>query len=878
VSASIRPKPQIYLVDASHHLYRSYFAIPRLTNSKGVPTNAVYGFTSILLKLIGEHKPEYFACCFDRKEPTFRHELYTDYKATREAIPDDLIPQFETAHRVCEAMGVAVLEAPGYEADDVIATLTRRAAEKGLDVVIVTNDKDLFQLVRPGVRVLMQDKTGGERLLDESGVEEAFGVKPSQVADVLALWGDPTDNIPGVPGIGEKSAKEIIRQCGSVEEAIRRSDSMESKRYRGKVAEHAEKARLSKTLATVRDDAPVGWDEKALHAGAPDPEKVRRLFTELEFRKLLDRVAPMEEKPAPAPSAEVEEEAPIELDGAGLKNFLAAAKREKAAAFAALPPEGGFTVPMKALAVSCGGREVWFSREPAAPWKVLEDGSLEKIFHDLKRCLLHFPEIRPPFQDCMLAAYALDPEAGGYGFESLAKRFLHLDMDSLKRNRQGGLFEDAALNHAAARARLLPGLWKTLEKELHSSGLWNLYETLELPLAPVLAGMERRGVLVDRDYLQSFGGELEAQIAGLEKEIHALAGEKFNIQSPQQLGTVLFEKLGLPVLKKTFKTKAASTGNEVLEALVEQHPIAAKILDYRQKTKLKSTYVDALSRMADPATGRVHTTYNQCGAATGRLSSSDPNLQNIPIRTEEGRRIRRAFAAARGWRLIAADYSQIELRLLAHLSGDPLLREAFERGEDIHARTAVEILGAPKGRVSADDRRVAKTVNFGVIYGMSAFGLAKQLGIENGAAKTLIDQYFGRYREVARFRREVLEEARRSGFVHTMFGRRRRIPSIGDRNRVTREAAERAAFNTPLQGSAADIMKRAMLEVHKKLQGHDDAFLLMQVHDELVLEARAGAAEEVAALVKAAMEGAFALDVPLVADVKAGMFWGNDSK
>ncbi|UCF81008.1 MAG: DNA polymerase I [Acidobacteriota bacterium] len=881
-------RPALFLVDASHHLYRAYFAIRRLTNSKGFSTNAIYGFVTMLNRLLEAHRPSYLACCFDRAEKTFRHEMFEDYKAGRDEMPDDLVPQIPYVKHVCEARRIPVLEREGFEADDIMGTLAVRAAADGYDVVLVTNDKDLFQLVRSNVRVLYIDRQEGERFLDEAGVEEMFGVRPAQVVDVLALWGDPTDNIPGVPGIGEKGAKQIIHRCGSLEEAIRQSDVLAEKRYRGKITEHVDEARLSKTLATVRTDVDVPWSPEKLRVREPDVETLRALYEELEFQKFLEKL-PQQTGGVPAPAAAsgketvpiAADEPPRTLDAKALGALLKDAEARGQIGISPHPAAGGATASPRELIFAVDDGAAYSlaldeaeSAECAAAF--LENPDVLKTTHDVKRLLLFFPSLSPPFADTMLAAYVLDPEEGAYDVETLARRRLGREIAMPKRPSRRGLYEEAEEDNSgtALCARALVPLWEELKKGLAQQPLLeSLYETLELPLTRVLAAMERHGVLLDAERLGELGRELGGELQTLGAEIFDMAGEEFNLNSPRQLAKILYEKLSLPVLKKTAKTKAASTGTEVLELLVAEHPIAQKILDYRQKTKLKSTYVDALPRLAHPQTGRVHTSYNQCVAATGRLSSSEPNLQNIPIRTAEGRRIREAFVAPEGWRLVSADYSQIELRILAHLSGDAVLAKAFERGEDVHERTAVEILGAQPGEVAPDLRRRAKTVNFGVIYGMSAYGLAKQVGVEMGEAASMIRAYFERYAGVAELREEVLKAARETGVVHTLFGRVRRIPEIRNRNRVVREAAERAAFNTPIQGSAADLMKRAMLKVFEAFEARDDAHLIMQVHDELVLEARENAAEGVAQEVKELMEEAFALNVPLAVDTKISRSW-----
>lgn len=828
----------LYLVDASSILFRAFYAIRSLSTRDGRPTNAIYGTLKIAEKLLKDHRPERVAFVFDTPAPTFRHEAFEAYKANRPDMPDDMARQIEPAKEILRAMGLPLLETPGYEADDLIGTLARRAVEAGMEAVIVTADKDLFQLVRPGVRVLHTKKE--DALLDEKGVEEVFGVPPERVVDVLALWGDPTDNIPGVPGIGEKGAKELVRQYGDLEAVLGHAAEVTRKAYREGLLQFADQARLSRDLATIRTDAPVDIPLEDLRLAAPDRERLQALFREYEFSSL---VVP-DPGQAPPPGAEAPSARP--LDGPGWEALSRAG-------------DVGMAWTEEEIFLS-DGSGVWVlsSQAPDAP----RLARLPLCVHGLKSLLRRMGPSEflpgPGALDAAVVGYLLDPSARVPSVADLSERFLSL-------RTEGG--------PPALQALLLARLAPALRAELVRLGMGRLYEEIEGPLIPVLARMEAAGVAVDSAYFQRLGEEMGGALRDLEGRIHAAAGLSFNVASPRQVGEVLFEKLNLPVQKRTSKTKSYSTDSEVLEALREAHPVVGLILDHRMLAKLKGTYVDTLPQQVDPATGRIHAAFHQTVAATGRLSSSDPNLQNIPARGEWGPRIRRGFLAAEGHLLAGADYSQIELRMLAHLSGDEALARIFTEGRDIHTATASEVFGVAPPFVTPDMRRQAKAVNFGVLYGMGPFGLARELGVSQKEAKAFIERYFARFPRVRAYVDGVVESVLAAEEVTTILGRRRLFPGIARAAKPLQQALIRQAVNTTVQGSAADLIKKAMVEVEPRLpQG---ARLVLQVHDELIVEAPEALAPQVAKILKDSMEAALPLKVPLVAGTSVGKRWSD---
>jgi DNA polymerase-1 len=854
-------RPRLFLIDAFGFIFRAYHArahsgAPPMRTREGLPTEAVYIFHNMLRRLISTHHPEYIAAVFESEGPTFREREFEAYKANRAETPPDLLAQIPLVRRLLEALRIPVVERTGFEADDLIGAIARKAAAAGMDVVIVSSDKDMLQLVGDGVSMLNPMKD--DECYDPAKVKEFLGVEPAQVPDLLALKGDPVDNIPGAPGIGDKGARDLITRFGSVESALERAAEVERRTYRESLLENRDRILMSKRLATIDTTAPVDWSPDEARAPAPDQAALRDLFKELEFFSLLK---------------ELESQEPVRQDYRALETaeevqaYLAGVPKGSPLAIAVSGEQGGELVPpVIGLASRRGeGRAVSFALlEELRP--VLEDPSAPKIAHDVKTVLVRLAragiEARGFDQDVMLYAFLLEADPAGCALEPLTQRHL---------NRNPG---SAPEEHAACALELAA----ILGKELDAQGLRDLYRRIDLPLIPVLARMERTGVRVEPAVLADLSARMETEVQRLSGEIYQLAGRTFNINSPQQLGKVLFEELRLLAPARSAKTKTISTAADVLEELAAEHPIAAKVLEYRQLAKLKGTYVDALPALVNPATGRLHTSFNPAGAATGRLSSSNPNLQNIPIRTELGREIRAAFVPREGWKLLVADYSQIELRLLAHMSRDPLLLEAFRKGEDVHTRTAAEVFGVPPLVVTPELRRKAKTVNFGIIYGLSAFGLAAQLGIPQSEAQAYIQSYFARYAGVKQFIDRQIEEVRRTGETRTLFGRRRPIPDINSRNPNARGFAERTAVNTPLQGTAADLIKLAMIRIDHELQARRaQTAMLLQVHDELVFEAPPEEVDEISRMVKREMENVHSLEVPLVVDIGVGDNW-RDAK
>jgi DNA polymerase-1 len=883
-----QPK-RLYLIDGSSYIYRAYFAIRHLSNSKGQATNAVYGFTNMLLKVIREHAPDHLAVVFDARGPSFRKEIYPEYKANRAAMPEDLVPQIPLIKDLVRAFNLPALELEGYEADDIIATLARKHAAEGMEVTIVSGDKDLMQVISERVRMLdtMKDKVFGPQ-----EVQERFGGPPDKVVEVQALAGDSSDNVLGVPGIGEKTAVKLISQFGTVEDLLARLDEVKGK-MKDKLQEFGDQALLSKRLVKLRDDLPLGVGYDALAIGEPDRDALTALFGELEFHKL------QQEFFADAGSRDDDYQAVMTEEA--LDQLM---KRLEEASRISFDTETTSLDAMQAdlvgisFAVQAG--EAWYiplgHRYLGAPQQLdrdrvlerlrplLEDPGKSKIAQNAKYDLLVLRRAGIRVQgtdfDTMVASYLANPAAKSHGMDNLAAELLgrrtipFSEVAGSGRN-QISFAEvevEKAVAYAAEDADVTLQLAEKLAPMLNKSEQEKLFHEVEMPLVAILADMEWQGVRVDPQVLGNLSREMEEKLSALESEIHELAGCTFNIASPKQTGEVLFEKLGLARGKKT-KT-GWSTNVEVLQKLAEDHAIAARILEHRGISKLKGTYTDALPKLIHPETGRIHTSFNQTVTATGRLSSSDPNLQNIPIRTPEGRRIREAFIPDEGNVLLAADYSQIELRILAHLADEEVLKESFARGEDIHRRTACEIFGVFPEMVSDEQRRQAKTINFGVLYGMGAFSLAKSLGIDRKQAQGFIDAYFERLPRVAEFLEARREEARSNKYVKTLLGRRCAIPEIDSKNPNFRSYAERNATNYPIQGSAADIIKLAMIGVFKRLQAQSlKTRMVLQVHDELVFDVPRAELDEVSALVKHEMENAVKLQVPLDVDVGVGANW-----
>jgi len=881
----------VHLVDGSGQFHRAFHAIRGLATSKGLPTNATYGFTTMLRKLLEDERPEHVAVLFDPPGKTFRHEEYAEYKANRPRMDDDLAVQVPYIRRVCDALRLAVIEVPGFEADDTIATLARQAVGRGLKVVIVSADKDLLQLVTDDVLVLNPGREGsGSTRFDRKAVEEKWGVAPERIVDVLALVGDSVDNVPGVPGIGDKGARDLVREFGPVESVLEHADEVKRAAYREGLKSHRDAALLSKELVTLRADAPVELDLEALRLREPDRAAAHALFKELEFQALAREYAP-EIQPAAAEhrlltTREEIESVAAEARGSGriaIGVVVTSPQPMNAEALGialSWAPGRSAYVPLGHSAIDlpqvASRREALEALRP-----LLEDAAVRKASahakrdrvalarHDVRAAGLDF--------DALVASYLLDPGRRAYALEDLA-------MDHLGERRAPGTDGVAAPDAAAiptgraagSEAELVLRLDRPMIERLGAEGLLPVYESMEMPLVEVLADLERAGVKVDTRLLAAMSRDMEAQLAALTKEIHRLAKGEFNINSPPQLREVLFDRLGLQRGKKTAKTRAASTAEDVLEELALVHELPRKVLEYRSVQKLKSTYVDALPEMVHPQTGRIHATFNQTVAATGRLSATDPNLQNIPIRTPEGRRIREAFVAEAGNLLLSADYSQIELRVLAHLSGDPTLIDTFRRGEDVHDRTSREIFGPLAAIPKDEQRRISKMVNYALLYGKTAFSLAKDIGVSRKEAEAFIEAYFARYPKVRTFIDDTIARARETGQVRTLLGRLRRLPDLRAKSFPVRAEAERQAMNTPVQGSAADLIKRAMVDLHRELAARKmRSRLILQIHDELLLEVPEPEAEEARSLVKGVMEGALKLDVPLVADARLGRSWAE---
>jgi DNA polymerase-1 len=889
----------LVLVDAMSQIYRAYYAIRGLSTSTGVPTNAIYGFTMMLRRLMLDYTPDYIGVAFDASEPTFRHEAYEQYKATRSAMPDDLGQQLPYIQKLCEALRVHTIREPGYEADDIIGTLAAQATNQGLDVLIVTNDKDMCQLVNDRVKILRTGRDGTIRLLDAKGVEEKLGVPPNQVVDLLGLWGDTSDNIPGAPGVGEKGAQQIIQQFGTLEKALESADQISRKTYRESLKTHADLILRSRELVKIKTDMPITIDLKALAHEEPDRHAAYELFSELEFAQLKREFADA----APASKYNATEQASRAertdyrrvTDPIGLEELLSALWEADRVAVAAAEREGQLCGLAFSTAASTASLVDLQSFEPASRplavlKEVLENPLVRKSVQDWKWLLtsLHrftqqsqarpektqgaIREFAPALRiegvedDTMLAAYLLDPNRSTYRILEIARERLGLEVAETV---AGFSAEDL---HGLQSADLTFQLAPVLRKRITEAGLEGVYAEIELPLVEILFEMERIGVRVDTAALERAGREMEDELERLTGEIYELAGEEFNINSTVQLGEV-FEKLNFEVGRKT-KTGRISTSADVLEELATKYDLPRKIIEYRELAKLKSTYVDALPRLIDPHTGRVHTTLNQAVSATGRLSSANPNLQNIPIRSEQGRRIRAAFVASPGYLLMSADYSQIELRLFAHITGDEVMTEAFKRGEDVHAKTAREVFGAQTEEEQAEARRLAKIVNFAIPYVIGPFGLAQRTGLTRAQAKRVIENYYDTYKGVRRYMEETPAQVRETGVVKTIFGRIRPIPDINNRNHNLRARAEREAINAPLQGSTADLVKIAMIRVHQRLNREGSgARMILQVHDELLLEVPEAEVDATRDLVRHEMESVYQLSVPLVVDIGVGRNW-----
>ncbi len=880
--------PSCYIIDGSSYIFRAYYAIRSLSNSKGLPTNAVFGFTQMLLRLLKDENPKYLAMVFDSKEPSFRKEKYPKYKANREGPPEDLIPQFEYIHKVTQALNIPILIKPGFEADDIIATLVHQILPKNEGAVVVTGDKDLMQLVDD--RILLLD-TMKDRRIDAKGVLEKFGVRPDQVVEVQALAGDPGDNVPGIPGIGPKTAGQLIAQYGSLDEVYAHLEDIKGKK-RENLENFKDQAYLSRWLVQLHTEVPleVKWED--LVRKEPDGKACQNLFQELEFQRLFESFGGSNET--------------LSRDSYHLvdtpKAFSSFLKKlSKSSSFAFDTETTSLEISqanLVGLAFALAEGEAYYlpvGHEDVESQLDLNDclKALKPIFESKsqKKYAQNFKYDAGMLQKCdiivrglecdtLLAAYLLDP-AGSHKLDSLALKYLNHKMisfeeavgkDKTKTFAQVPL--ERACEYSAEDADVTLRLANIFVPELKTQNLTSVLMELEQPLTQVIMKMEGWGIKVDIDFLKSLQKDFTTRIEETEGEIYKLADEKFNIQSPKQLGTILFDKLGLPVIKKT-KT-GNSTDVAVLNVLSKQHDLPKMILDFRSLAKLKATYVDALLQISDPKTHRVHTHFNQTIAETGRLSSTDPNLQNIPIRTEDGAKIRKAFIAEPGFCLLSVDYSQIELRVLAQMSQDPVLLNAFAKNEDIHRMTAASIFEVPEEKVTPAMRASGKTVNFAVVYGQTPFGLSIQLGVTQKEAKVYIDQYFEKYVGVKKFRDQVLDGARSSGEVRTLMGRRRFVHDLNSKNFGARSNSERIAFNTVIQGTAADIIKKAMLDIDEDMSNEKmQSRMLLQVHDELVFEAHEKELASLQKLVRKRMEGAVSFDVPLTVEMGTGSNWGE---
>ena len=888
----MKKEKTIYLIDGTAYIHRAYHAIRGLSNSKGLPTNATFGFTRMLLKLIEDHNPRYAGMFFDARGPTFRHEMFTEYKANRPPMPDDMAVQIPYIKEITAAFQFPIIEMEGFEADDLIGTYARIAEKNGYSVVMVTGDKDFIQLVTDRTIIWdpMKDAT-----IDAGFVKKSYGLGPWQMVDVMGLSGDTSDNVPGVPGIGQKTALALIKDHQSMAKLYEAVDSITKKKQRENLINYRDQAFLSRDLVTIDTQVPVSDDLSIFEIGAPDNGLLSTLFKTLEFRQLQQAVS------GETDLSHKDYRAVLEMDE--FTNLIA---RLKSAKIIAIDTETTSQNPMEArlvgLSFALQADEAFYipcahdyigapQQLPLAEVlnqlrPVLEDPTIKKVGQNIKYDWIvlsrHGVTLDGVVFDTMVASYLLNPSKRAHNLDQIALDFLgHKTIPFQEVAGKGKnalsfnqVLLEKAVPYACEDADITLMAKDELMPRLEEIGLNQLMESVEMPLVPVLMRMEMQGTCVDIDRLHELSKSFEHQLEALQASIYALAGEEFNINSSQQLGHILFNRLQLPVLKKTKKKTGYSTDVDVLTRLAEEHEIPALVLKYRTLSKLKSTYADALIDLVNPETGRIHTSYNQTVTATGRLSSSDPNLQNIPIRSDEGMEIRRAFVPREGWKLVSVDYSQVELRILAHYSDDQILIKAFQENEDIHTRTAAEVFQIPPSSITTDLRRQAKAINFGIIYGMSAFGLSKQLGISQKMAKTYIDNYFGRYKGVKRFIDQTLMEANRTKKASTLLGRIRLLPDIGSRNHNVRQAAERTAVNTPIQGSAADLIKLAMIKVDEAIRDKKlETAMLLSVHDELVFEVPPHELDTVTRLVKEIMEGIWDLKVPLVANAAVGDNW-----
>jgi len=889
MGTSEHAKDNLYIIDGNSYIYRAFYAIRGLSTSTGLPTNAVFGFANMLLKVIKDKAPDMLAIVFDPKGPTRRHGEYKEYKAHRPPMPKDLVPQIPYIHKLVEAFRIPVFVIEGQEADDVIATLAREAETQGMDITIVTGDKDILQLVGPHIRVY---DTLKEKVYEPRDVEERFSVPPDRVVEIMGLMGDAADNIPGVPGIGEKTAQVLIKQYTTIDNLLAHTHEITKPKLKQSLIEHADLARLSRELAILHTDVPIEIDYDYLKLKVPDSPALLKIFKELEFTALLKHVIQEPEPDVDYRTVLVEkefqdlistlsssEEFCFDTETTSLDPMQA----ELVGISFAIQPHHAYYVPLGHTYLGAP-KQINIDRALGALKPIMENPAIRKIGQNIKYDLLvlgHYGlQVKGVSFDTMIASYLLNPGKPSHGMDALALEYLNYKTITYAEVTGSGKkqigFADVdvktATRYSGEDADITLRLKQTLSPLLREHNLERLFLDMEMPLMEVLVDMERIGVKINADFLKLMSKKLGIDMAAVEKTIYELAGAEFNINSPKQLAEILFVKLKLTPTKKT-KT-GFSTNVDVLEELAPVHPLPAEILKYRTLAKLKSTYIDALPLMINPKTGRLHTSLNQTVTATGRLSSSEPNLQNIPIRTDVGREIRQAFIAERGASLLSADYSQIELRVLAHMSGDPALIKTFQNNEDVHTRTASEIFGLTLEEITPEMRRKAKAVNFGIIYGISAFGLAQDIGVSNAEAKRYIDNYFARYPEVRKFIDLTIANAKTKGYVSTLFGRRRFIPELASSAVAVRNFGERMAVNTPIQGTAADLIKLAMINVQKRIaQENLGSKMILQVHDELVFEVPDHEIDRMKTLVKEEMEGVLTLLVPIRVDMGVGKNW-----
>jgi DNA polymerase-1 len=877
--------PQRFIIiDGSSLVHRAFHALPMLRTAGGLYTNAVYGFTTMLVKLLADYKPDFLAVAFDKGRVTFRTETYQQYKAQRQATPGELSEQFPLIRELLQAFGINTMEEQGYEADDIIGTLAEKASGQGYEVLIVTGDRDAFQLIGANTKVLLTRKGISEmETVDVAALKEKYDLAPEQIIDLKGLMGDTSDNIPGVPGIGEKTAGKLLAQFGSLENVLANIENVPGKKIQENLRQYSEQAVLSKKLATIVRDMSLEFipEKFGIH---PERQAIKELFVKFEFKTMLSKVDTLFPGIGGPVLAECKQAQlllkPPVIAGstADIAALHAEARRIGVISCYLLSAGHSPLAAILGLAVTCADKTVYIPAEAEgwdAVFELLADNNITLITYDSKKlynaCRIQGRSVGTKITDILVAAYLLEPTAAAYPLAVLSEKYLGQAVSMPEGDKQFTTRPEFACWASALAGQLR----EALISQLVNSELDKLFEQIEMPLIKVLSAMEVTGIKVDKRYLQEMAIDIAGKVEQLVSEIYGLAGEEFNVNSTKQLGVILFEKLKLPIIKKT-KT-GYSTDAEVLEKLAGEHPLIDKLLEYRLLTKLKSTYLDGLEGLIHPESGRIHTTFNQMVTATGRLSSSEPNLQNIPIRSDIGRRIRELFVPGEGYQYImSADYSQIELRVLAHMAGDASLLDAFRHNQDIHTRTAAEVFGVTMADVTAEMRARAKAVNFGIVYGISDYGLARDIGVSRKEAGLYIESYFAKYQGVKRYIDEVVASAHREGYVTTLFGRRRHLPDINSSNFNQRSFAERTAMNTPIQGAAADIIKIAMNRVYDALTTNGlRSRLLLQVHDELVLEVTADELAIVATLVKQAMEQAVELNVPLLAEVKTGSNWAK---